>query len=771
MQLWSRLPLGRLGLGFAIGGPALALGGVPPQVVPIFLVVVALLWLRLTSRLGGRVRRPWGLEIGLFAAALTFVQWMPLPMGGAHWLASAFMTHVDAGLEGTGLPSWSRISVVPGNTGLEVGRLLGLVLLFVAAAQMSWRVPAFSIVAAAVVVAGVGLVHELSGTQAIYGVYWPRERGMAAAAELVTCFVNPNHQSSLFLLAIFSGLALAAHQREAVARVLPPIEHKRALDRMWAAWGAVAFLVFALVLSLSRAALITAMLVAFVARVCVGNSGNLGPNRDDHGSSRWRRAGVLVVVLLLLAVVGSHGAWEQLETLGDPGNLQDKYAVVIDALGLIPISPLLGVGRGAFVDAYPVLGSAPGSALYTHAENAPVAMIVEWGPVFGGGIAIALARWWVVAWRAAEGRGPRLALLGLLAVAVHNLADFNLEYLGVAAGVCALAGSLSPTARRARFRVAPRWPGLALLAAGFAIAIVSLDGTWSSQRAWKRGYLQQAARPELLSHLHYRPLDPAIHLALARRAAEASDWSEVKRRATTVERLRPTSPDAYLLHAAAFRAGGDTGRADEATRSALSSLRQSPSDELVEYLLAAYPDPERFGDVLPQGRDAFRRLVTKLVRIAPAHAEVMARRWEARHPDDAVALSYRARAALARSDPPSALHFARLYAQSRPDLAAAHALLATALRAQAPSREREVAASLRAALGEALDKPGRVEELLLRSYLLQANFEDPEEILRIAARLARRHASPGVLKRRAAIIRKIRAQTSSSTAGAEASSE
>ncbi|HEY0134201.1 MAG TPA: hypothetical protein VGB85_08975, partial [Nannocystis sp.] len=132
-------PWARMALALAICGPALWLGGVPVVVVPVFLGVTLLLWLRLCLRSPGPIRVPHGSIIGLIAATMTLLQWLPLPRALREWLAPDLVAMSTAALAGSGVGPWAGVSPVPGDTAVEAARLFGLTALYVAAAQLSWR--------------------------------------------------------------------------------------------------------------------------------------------------------------------------------------------------------------------------------------------------------------------------------------------------------------------------------------------------------------------------------------------------------------------------------------------------------------------------------------------------------------------------------------------------------------------------------------------------------------------------------------------------------
>ena len=204
-------PVSRVLVLVAVVGPALWLGGVPAAVVPAFVGVVALLWLR-QARVDRELALPAGAWVFGLLALATAIQLAPLPDALLARLAPGTHDLLARALVDTPVASWRRISVVPDTTSLELGRLLGLGLLFVATAQLSWRIPAGAVVVCGTIVAALGLVHEALGLEQIYGIYTPRLRQPGDTAAVLTSFVNPNHQSGLLLLGIFCAGGLAADQ-------------------------------------------------------------------------------------------------------------------------------------------------------------------------------------------------------------------------------------------------------------------------------------------------------------------------------------------------------------------------------------------------------------------------------------------------------------------------------------------------------------------------------------------------------------------------------
>src|SRR5690606_29874960 len=322
-----------------------------------------------------------------------------------------------------------------------------------------------------------------------------------------------NHQAGLLLLGLFSAGALAVHLRLQCRTATDPALVARLRERRLAALAALAIQGAALILSLSRAALVALAVVAPVALLLAWRKGHVSSSKsqvEPHARLWLQRLALATGLGLLAVVVARQGAWAELATLWHLGEAETKFRIASDAVALIDLSPALGVGRGAFLDLFPAVDSRPLGVVHTHLESAPAAMIVEWGPIAGGVIALGLLWWWIAAvYTAGSGRhvsARRVALCGPLALAIHNLADFNLEFLGVAAPLCALAGSLSE--RRAFFRVPARSAlvgGSTALVGALLLSLWALPHTWQNRLAGDAAVASGDMSPETAQRM--RPLD------------------------------------------------------------------------------------------------------------------------------------------------------------------------------------------------------------------------------------------------------------------------
>jgi hypothetical protein len=591
-QAAGQLPWSRGLLLLAVVGPPLWLGGVKPWTVPAFVLVVCGLLLRRCMRSDAPVRMPAFWWLGLLAAGVTFLQWVPLPSALLRVLAPELSRTVAELIDGTGVDTWSRLSVHPGQTGLEVARLLGLTGLFVVAAQLSWRLVAAYVSLAGTLVAVIGLVQKLVGVEAIYGIYMPRQGlGQMLHPPLVTSFVNSNHQSGLLLIGMFAAGAMAVelHARARETRGRRPSE--RLADRAYLAGGAVVIQGTALVLSMSRAALVSLVIVAPIALILIARAPRPIGSEPEH--EQRRRLAFAVLLLGMLGLALTQGAWDQLASLRDISVFQEKFRVAREGLALIPMSPVLGIGRGAFVDLFPLVDRHPSPLQFTHLESTPLAWLVEWGPVPGAVLVLGVGLWWLRSFWANRDVGRRLALCGLLALAIQSCADFSLDFLGVTAAAVALAGALGYGAARGQSFSTKRVMAVSVVASilALAIAVPSIPSSWSQRRARDRAVLDGTLALE--GALHHTPLDAFLHLALARQLADAGDWAAARSRAEVAIRLRPSSLDAHLLAATAAAHLGAPLDSIEHVRRGLEGLREPVPDVLIQWLIASVQSPRR----------------------------------------------------------------------------------------------------------------------------------------------------------------------------------
>lgn len=752
------LPWSRGLLLLAVVGPALWLGGVKPWVVPAFALVVAGLLVRRCLRSESPLRVPTLWWLGLLVSGVTLLQWMPLPPGLLAVLAPGLSESVAELTVGTELGRWNRLSVHPGQTGLELARVLALTGLFIASAQLSWRLVAAYVSLVGTLVALIGLAHKLVGATAIYGIYVPRQPlsglGQELGSPLLTSFVNANHQSGLLLVGIFAAAAmavdLAARARETRGRA----PSQRLADRAYMAWGSVAIQATALVLSMSRAALLAAAIVAPLALVLGLRKPKVIGSEPEH--ARRRMLGLLAVIVTMLVLAVTQGAWGQLATLRDPNSFRIKVRIAIEGAELLKLSPVLGIGRGCFVDLFPLVDSEPGPVLFTHLESTPIAFVVEWG-LAGLVLVVGIAAWWWRSFRAGSSVSRRLGLCGLLALAIQSGADFSVDYLGVAAPAVALAGALGASAS------GRSWSCRSLLGATIVglvlaevVALISIPDSWSRRRARDQALL--AGELSTVDALASTPLDPFVHLARAREHASANEWEAAKLRAEVAARLRPASIDAHLIAAvAAAELGAPLGELEHVRRG-LEALREPVPEVLLTWLLDRFPAPEQLAGIAPNDEQAWTALARAVARESPTHARALASARTRTHPDEPEPLRIQAELALASKNYGLALHHARLLAQLLPNQSRSHKLRAEARFALGSEAQLEAAV---AELEEArqntrMDDPALVDELLITALLRVGDAAALDRAEQLLDGLLARRAKPEVRRRREALAERVR---------------
>lgn len=737
----SRRSWSQLLLTAAVGLPAAALGGVPPFAILLFIVVVLVLWQRLCTRSRSPLVVPRAAVLGLAAAAITLVQWLPID-GMRALFAPDLHDAVQQALAGTEVQARGGLSVSPGDTGLEAARLFALSLLFIAAAQLSWRVAAAATALTGAGVALIGFAHEALGFEAIYGVYAARDIDLSSLPSMMGTFVNPNHQSGLLLLGTFCAGALAADQHRLGINTRDPSKVDRYGDRFLAAMAALTVQIPALVLSLSRAALVALLVVGPVA-LWLG----LRQQRSERQSQRRRsrhmsplRVVVVVAIVGLLLLVAQHGAWQELTTLldlaspgvGSTAAPHTKFRIAAEAMTLADFSHGLGIGRGTFIDVFGPHDSQPTHVLHTHLESGPVTLLVEWGPVFGTAMLLSIVAWWVhavvVHRHRNDGAARLMVLLGLLAVGLQNLGDFAFEFLGVAAPAVALAGSLSPMPtwrwdpRRARLF------GSAALLGALVLGALSAGDTFTQRHAVNSAILAGTVDPATVAAT--RPLDGRLHGLWARRAFEQGDYATARERAQVAVNRQPGNVDAWLvLGAAQAQLGEPRSVVDESTRRGLAGLHAALPEPFVEYLLARYPDPDDLARLCPEDPAAWQWMIEALIETSPAHADALAAARSRQVPDDPTPLHVRWRLAMHDRNAALALHHGRMLRAAAPSDPQAHIAVAKALRLFDPPRLSEAQAVLEAAIDDAplpdSRARGQVEEHLLG---ILADLGDPASL-------------------------------------------
>jgi O-antigen ligase len=141
------------------------------------------------------------------------------------------------------------------------------------------------------------------------------------------------------------------------------------------------------------------------------------------GRRRTTAAVVLLLAALGVAWIGVGHIVAGFEARGIQSSRVDLW---VDMLPLVPDFPVFGVGLNAFSTVYPLYQTIWRTEWIGEAHNDYLQVLLDLGLVGAVLVAALLVLVFRAAWRGAPRGGLELGLLGaLLALAVHNLVDFN----------------------------------------------------------------------------------------------------------------------------------------------------------------------------------------------------------------------------------------------------------------------------------------------------------------------------------------------------------
>jgi O-antigen ligase len=374
--------------------------------------------------------------IGLLAVAA--IQLVPLPAG----VVSALSPHATALRRGLDPVPEPTLSLAPGATAsaLRTGAaLVGILFVTttVVAARGATRL-ALTALAASAFQGLYGLLVLASGHDRIWSVSKTAYLDSATGT-----YINRNHFAG-FLAAtlplgvglVIAGARRAGERSQAKGRligVLGPEGSKSLLLGLLALTGAAGLL-----LSFSRAG--TALgLIAIV-----GTAGVVLGGKTAH------RLAAIAVVVAIAAVplldLGADRLVARYATTGDDFRASGgRLDVARDTLRMIAAFPVAGCGFGAFTWAFPAFSSPEVRLHYTHAHNDLLQLGAEGGIPAWGLLGLALAAVSRTVIRVLRGASDPLATgaaIGLAALLVHGLVDFNFHIPANAAIAAVLAGVL-----------------------------------------------------------------------------------------------------------------------------------------------------------------------------------------------------------------------------------------------------------------------------------------------------------------------------------------
>lgn len=527
----------------------LLLGGVPTW-APAILLPLALSTFAFAVWGRRDVKVPLVAMVPLAVAVCCVLQALPLPPVLLDAASPTSAGLRDFALVPLGLSAWRPISLDPAGTWREALKwslyaatvLAALHLTLNARSNKLLPLQCIAVTGAALVV--VGGLHALFGVEELFGIYKFRQ----ANPPLLTPFGNPNHLAGFLLLAGTLAAGLLLDSRTPAKR---------------ATWGGVwAACCAGVLISNSRAGIATfvlvQMLVVFFALWRI--------RKETLGA--MPNAVRLSLALVLAALVGIGVLGDRLQArFSDTSSAVNKFAQWPHALELVRDCWRFGSGRGTYEAAFTRYYGDHAGKTFTHPEN----IVLQWTAEFGVPLAMAFAvAAGLALYRLWRGSGRShwevAALLAGVGVAVHNLADFNLEYPGVSVPLAAVLGVVAGSSEALIFRRRPLWLVAAL------VAVVGGVGAWrgmdSLTAADDRLYalakartpapaLQEAALAEIDAHPADYFLydivaaawvaegDPRIALAFANRAL----W------------LFPNDASAHLVAARSLRALGKRSQA------------------------------------------------------------------------------------------------------------------------------------------------------------------------------------------------------------------
>lgn len=419
-------------LGLTVIAPGLALGAVHAPVLAVFVALAAVIfgYLALRPRGLSRVRfdLPSVLLLGL--ALFTAFQLLPLPSGLVELISPSAHEIRARALVPLGLdpPSWMPLTLDATLTVVELAKLFLYLAVYWLA--ISWtRRHGSSGVLSVVALAGLAgaavlLAHRILMLDKVYDFYTPIHKHLYGSERISAPLVNENHMGALL------GLAAAA----AIGQALAATSRSRRILMV----GVAALIGGSLLLTLSRgaiAAFVAGQLVFVLARA-------VGRAIGREGGEPKRNLAWLPLGLVLSLGLGLFAAQDAI--LGEymQGDFH-KLELFREGLPLLGKFPAAGVGRGAFWVAFPLVSDWAARITFTHAENAVLQLLADWGVLVGGiallGFGVVIARRLIAP---PERIRPTAALAGLVGFGLHNLLDFNMEIPGVAVLAAALLGTL-----------------------------------------------------------------------------------------------------------------------------------------------------------------------------------------------------------------------------------------------------------------------------------------------------------------------------------------
>jgi tetratricopeptide (TPR) repeat protein len=405
----------------------------------------------------------------LAGALLCLIQLVPLPPRLLDVVSPQAGQLRDHALIPLGLTRYWPISLDAPSTWAEVAKYLCYAALAIAASEVSHARNARSRLLKALAVSGlalslIGIAHEAVAAKSLFGLYTFRQ----AQPPLLTPFGNPNHLTAFLTLtaSLSLGFALRGQTRKQLA--------------FWA--GALAVQTAAALLSWSRSGIFFYLLALAIQGGVSWARRREGP----LGKGSFQRAVGLLALMMVVVSLGIYMGFERALAEWDSASSLDKLrSSKVEGWPYFAKAAAeywrAGMGRGAFMVAFPRFQEGLPDYLFTHPENFVLQSFAEFG-LFG---TLLLALAWLWAGKQLFRRDLSSPLDWALVCAVgalllHDTFDFALELPGTTAAACIALGCLF---RRSDSEPAAVWTRFAVPRVAWASALALLVCGWAALRA------------------------------------------------------------------------------------------------------------------------------------------------------------------------------------------------------------------------------------------------------------------------------------------------
>jgi O-antigen ligase len=281
-----------------------------------------------------------------------------------------------------------------------------------------------------------GMAEVFSGHEAIFGR--PKRFGIGS---VTGTYVNRNHLAGFLEMAfpLSLGYLLVKARYFAMEKGLSLRRRILWFGQESLQWtfllGLVpVFIGLALIFSKSRSGIMVLGVTAVLAAVAAASWREFSGEGGRGGTRRFGRI-IRIVVMIVLAMAVWLGIGPVIERFSEVDvsaeGRRTFYANTIEMIGDFLVT---GTGKGTYVNAYPMYEKVDDRLKLSYAHNDYLEFVAENGIVGGGALIVAgigLAFWLAAMWRRRRGsfaKGIGLgALLGMTAILIHGLTDFNLQ--------------------------------------------------------------------------------------------------------------------------------------------------------------------------------------------------------------------------------------------------------------------------------------------------------------------------------------------------------